>query len=75
MNRLDSKQQPDKLAFISLDEIRGAVFASPVFFRLGKFFFDNGRPDETVLVPLLYGISWLSSHDFELLTIIFDALS
>jgi hypothetical protein len=63
--RLDSKQQPHKLAFISLDEMRGAVFAGSAFFRLGKFFFDDGRPDETLLVPLLYGISWLSSHDFD----------
>jgi hypothetical protein len=63
--RLDSKQQPAELTFIPLDEIRGAVFASPALFRPEKFFFDDGRPDEIVLVPLLYGISWLSPIDFD----------
>jgi hypothetical protein len=54
------------LAFISLDEIRGAIFANPALFRYGRLFFDDGRPDEFVLVPLLYGISWFSPHDFDL---------
>jgi hypothetical protein len=63
--RFDSEQQPAELTFISLDEIRGAVFASPALFRSGKFFFDDGRPDEIVLVPLLYGISWLSPINFD----------
>ena len=63
--RLDAEQQPTELAFISLDEIRGAVFDRTALFRTGMLFFDDSRPDEVVLVPLLYGISWLSPHDFD----------
>jgi len=63
--RLDAEQQPTELTFISLDEIRGAVFDRQAIFRPGMLFSDGGRPDEIVLVPLLYGISWLSPHDFD----------
>jgi hypothetical protein len=62
--RLDAEQRPIELAFISHDEIRGAVFDRTALFRAGMLFFDDGRADEVVLVPLLYGISWLSPHDF-----------
>ncbi len=63
--RLDAEQQPTELTFISLEEIRGAVFDRRAFFHPGMLFFDDGRPDEIVLVPLLYGISWLSPLDFD----------
>jgi hypothetical protein len=53
------------IIFISIDEIRRAVFDRTAFFRTGMLFFDDGRPDQVVLVPLLYGISWLSPHDFD----------
>ena len=65
MIRLDAEQQPTELTFISFDEILGAVFDRTALFRTGMFFFDDGRPDKVVLVPLLYGISWLSPHDFD----------
>ena len=65
MLRLDAEQEPTELTFISLDEIRGAVFDRTALFRTGMLFFDDGRPDEIVLLPLLYGISWLSPHDFD----------
>ena len=60
--RLDGEQRPVELAFIPLDVLCGAVFAPPALFRYGKLFFDDGRPDEVVLAPLLYGTSWLTSH-------------
>jgi hypothetical protein len=63
--RLDHEKQPAELAFISFNQLRGAVFASPAVFRYGKLFFDNGHRDEIVLVPMLYGISWLSPHAFD----------
>ena len=63
--RLDAEQEPTELAFISFDEIRGAAFDRTALFRTGMLFFDDGRSDEVVLVPLLYGISWLSPHDFD----------
>ena len=63
--RLDDEQQPSELAFVSFDEIRGAVFGDPAMLRFGRLFFDDGRPDEVVLVPLLYGISWHSPHDYD----------
>lgn len=63
--RLDEKQQPVKLDFVAFDDLRGIGFAGQGLFRLARLFFDDGRPDEIVLVPLLYGISWASknSHD------------
>lgn len=63
--RLDADDQPATIEFIPLDSLRGAVFAAPALYRYGKLFFDDGRPDEIVLVPLLYGMSWLSPNSFD----------
>lgn len=63
--RLDAEHQPTELTFISLDEMRGAFFDGSGLWRHGKLFFDDGRPDEIVIFPLLYGISWLSPIDFD----------
>jgi hypothetical protein len=60
--RLDDEDNPRELAFIALDDIRGVVFAPPTIFRYGKLLYDDGRPDEIVLLPLLYGTSWRSRH-------------
>ncbi len=63
--RLDGNRQPVGLAFVHFDALRGAVFAEPAHYRRGKLFYDDGRPDEMVLAPLLYGISWASSHAYD----------
>lgn len=72
--RLDAQQQPTELVFVPLDDLRGVVLASPAIFRLAKLFFDDGRPDEIVLVPMIYGISWSTSnavhHDGSLTTFV-----
>lgn len=63
--RLDAHQQPAELVFVPLDELRGAVFASPAMFRYARLFFDDGRPDEIVLAPIFYGISWSTPFAFD----------
>jgi hypothetical protein len=63
--RLDSQQRPAEIWFAPLDELRGVVFARPAVFGLGKLFFDSQRPDEIVLIPLLYGISWRTPNPFD----------
>lgn len=63
--RIDSNQQPTELAFIPLDEIRGALFAERALFRAGKLFYDDGREDEMVSAPLIYGISWDSPNTYD----------
>lgn len=63
--RLGPSNEPKELAFVPLDDIRGAIFAAPSLFRGAKLFYDDGRPDEIVSVPLLYGLSWQTSNDFD----------
>ena len=62
--RLDAQNQPAGVWFVPLDEVRGAIF-SPAIFGLAKLFFDSLRPDEIVLLPLLYGISWNTPNSFD----------
>lgn len=62
--RLDDNLQPAELAFISLDKLREVVFDRPAFFRYAKLTFNDGS-DETVLVPLLYGISRFSPNAYD----------
>lgn len=59
---LDKQNRPTSIDFVPFDSLCGAVFANPAVFRLGKLFYDDGRPDEIVLFPLLYGISWSSPN-------------
>ena len=61
--RLDSQLHPQELAFVALDDLRAVVFASPSLFRAAKLFYDDGRPDEIVLVPLLYAWTWLTRNE------------
>ena len=72
--RLDAQEQPTELVFVPLDDLRGVLLASPAIFRRAKLFFDDGRPDEIVLVPMIYGISWSTSnavhHDGSLTTFV-----
>jgi Flp pilus assembly protein TadD len=63
--RLDDNLQPAEVAFISLDKLREVVVDHPAFFRSGKLTFNDGRPDEIVLFPLLYGISRFSKNAYD----------
>jgi hypothetical protein len=62
--RLDGNQQPVELCFVPFDDLRGIGFAGQALFRYAKLFYDDGRPDELVLVPLLYGVSWSTPNSF-----------
>lgn len=72
--RLDGQGQPVEIAFVPLGDLRGVVVASPALFRLAKLLFDDGRPDEIVLLPLIYGVSWSTAnpanHDGSLTTFV-----
>jgi hypothetical protein len=72
--RLDDQRQPVEIAFVPLDDLRGVILASPAIFRLAKLLFDDGRPDEIVLLPLIYGVSWSTAnpanHDGSLTTFV-----
>jgi len=59
--RLDEKGEPRELAFVGLDEIRGAIFQG----RAARLFYDDGRQDEIVWVPLLYGWSWRTPNTYD----------
>ena len=63
--RLDARRRPTAVDFIPFDNLRGAAFTPPALFRFAKLFFDDGRPDEIALAPLLYGISWMSRSRFD----------
>jgi hypothetical protein len=61
--RLDNQHHPREIAFVPLDDLRAVVFASPSVFRGAKLFYDDGRADEIVLVPLLYAWTWLTRDE------------
>jgi len=63
--RLDSNERPVEVCFVPLDHLRGVAFVGSAMFRYAKLFYDDEREDEIVLVPLLYGISWRTSNDFD----------
>ena len=60
--RADSAMNPDKAAFVPLSEMARIVFGAPGMFRSAKLTYHDGREAENVWVPLLYGMSWMSSH-------------
>lgn len=59
---LDENHRPKNLDFIPFDDLWGIIFANPGLYRCAKLLFDDGRDDEIVLVPLLYGISFRTSN-------------
>jgi hypothetical protein len=62
--RLDAQLQPRELAFIAFDDLQTVAMTSPKIFRATRLFYDDGRPDEIVFVPLLYATSWRSSSPY-----------
>lgn len=61
--RLDAQNHPREIAFVPLDDLRGLSFAPPALFRAARLYYDDGRADEIVLVPLLYACTWLSRDE------------
>ena len=59
--RLDEDRRPASLDFVPFDDLRAVLLANPGLFRLAQLMFEDGH-EETVVVPLLYGISWASPH-------------
>jgi hypothetical protein len=59
---VDAQDQPTGIDFIALDDIRGIVLARPSIFRAAKILFEDGRPDEIVRLPLVYGFSWFTGR-------------
>lgn len=63
--RLNDKNQPAELSFLSFDELHQAIFKTGGLIRIAEFEFKDGRPKEEMLVPLQYGISWITMNKFD----------
>jgi len=63
--KADENGMPVKIGFIGLDELRHVMFAGKGLFRVAKLFYDDGRADEMVWMPLLYGVSWGCPAEFD----------
>lgn len=62
--RLDGQRRPKELAFAAFDDLQSVALAGPGAFRAARLFYDDGRPDEIVLLPLLYATSWRASSPY-----------
>jgi len=63
--RVDDEGMPVNIGFVGLDELRHIIFAGNALFRAAKLFYDDGRADEVVWMPLLYGVSWGCPEEFD----------
>ena len=63
--RLNVKEEPTEIDFVPLDDLSDMLVAFNNTFRYAKLFYDNGQPEEIVWLPLLYGYSWNSPHDYD----------
>jgi hypothetical protein len=62
---VDADGQPSDVVFVGFDEVSHIIFGRPALFRAAKLIYDDDREDEIVWMPLLYGISWMSSSSFD----------
>jgi len=62
--RVDAANQPTGIDFVNFDELSGVVFAPSNLIRAAKLFYNDGR-DQIVLVPLLYGLTWMIGNEFD----------
>lgn len=53
------------LSFVPLDDIQAVVLSRPSLFRVARLYYDDGRQDELVLLPLLYAFSWDSTSEYD----------
>lgn len=63
--RLKHETEPVSIDFVPFDDLRGIVLARPAIYRYAKLFFEDGRGDEVVLLPLLYGVSWRTRSEYD----------
>lgn len=61
---MDEQGNPGRVGFAPLHRVRTLVMASPALFRTGKIFFEDQR-EEVVIIPLVYGLSWLSRESYD----------
>jgi hypothetical protein len=61
--QLDENKTPVSVNFIPLDELHGIILGTSATFRLARLGYEFGKPDEIVLIPLIYGISWSLNND------------
>jgi hypothetical protein len=62
--RLDAERRPAGLAFVAFDDLHAVATAEGDAFRPARLFYDDGRPDEIVLLPVLYATSWRASSPY-----------
>ncbi len=62
--RVDAANQPTGMDFVSFDDLAGALFAPSKLIRAAKLFYSDG-PEEIVLVPLLYGLTWEIGDEYD----------
>ena len=56
--RLNDSRLPERIDFVSFDELAGVLLATPSLLRGARLMFDNGT-SEIVILPLLYGMTWV----------------
>lgn len=54
-----------EVAFEALDVLQLLAMGEPALFRAARLFYDDGRPEERIVVPLLYGLSWFTADDHD----------
>jgi hypothetical protein len=62
--RLGEGQRPKELAFVPFDDLQTVAVAGKGAFRAARLFYDDGRPDEIVLLPILYATSWRAASPY-----------
>lgn len=50
---------------LPFDDIQGLLFANPSLVRAAKLFYEDQGKEEIILVPLIYGASWLTNNTFD----------
>lgn len=60
--RIDALKHPRRMDFVGFDELTGIQFGPVSLIRAAKLTYEDGHA-ETVLVPLLYGLTWSYGSD------------
>lgn len=62
--RLDGSHQPERIDFVSFDDLAGAIFAPPNLLRGVRLSYDD-LETEIVLMPMIYGATWMIGNQFD----------
>lgn len=60
--RVDELKHPNRMDFVGFDELTGIQFGPQRLIRAAKLTYEDGHT-ETVVVPLLYGLTWSYGND------------